>query len=87
MKRTFSCLSILLLTLAADAVHQAFVEKDFSPERFSDYATMLRQGVENMRKLVYAFYEPAFSFKAMKLRLGGLKEWAHTRRLGIACAL
>jgi flavin-dependent dehydrogenase len=48
--------------LAADAVHQAFVEKDFSPERFSDYASFLRQGVENMRKLVYAFYDPNFSF-------------------------
>jgi flavin-dependent dehydrogenase len=48
--------------MAADAVHQAIVEQDFAPERFSDYATMLRQGVENMRKLVYAFYEPAFSF-------------------------
>lgn len=49
-------------TMAADAVHQAFVEKNFSPERFSDYATFLRQGVENMRKLVYAFYDPNFSF-------------------------
>ena len=49
--------------LAADAVHQALVERDFSPARFSDYATFLRQGVENMRKLVYAFYNPDFSFK------------------------
>src|SRR5579884_4271002 len=49
-------------TLAADAVHQAFVEKDFSPERFADYAKFLREGVENMRKLVYAFYDPNFSF-------------------------
>jgi len=48
--------------LAADAVHAAIVERDFSPERFSDYATFLRQGVENMRKLVYAFYNPDFSF-------------------------
>jgi len=32
------------------------------PERFSDYATTLRQGVENMRKLIYAFYDPQFSF-------------------------
>jgi len=48
--------------LAADAVHQAIVERDFAPERFSDYATTLRQGVENMRKLVYAFYDPEFSF-------------------------
>jgi flavin-dependent dehydrogenase len=49
-------------TMAADAVHQAFVENNFSPARFSDYAAMLRQGVENMRKLVYAFYDPNFSF-------------------------
>ena len=51
--------------LAADAVHQAVVEQDFSPERFSEYATFLRQGVENMRKLVYAFYDPEFSFKKL----------------------
>lgn len=51
--------------MAADAVHQAIVDQDFSPERFSDYATFIRQGVENMRKLVYAFYDPNFSFKKL----------------------
>ncbi len=49
--------------LAGDAVHEALVANDFSPARFSDYATYMRQGVENMRKLVYAFYDPEFSFK------------------------
>ncbi|MDB6065054.1 MAG: NAD(P)/FAD-dependent oxidoreductase [Pedosphaera sp.] len=49
--------------LAADAVHQAIVERDYSPARFADYAKFLRAGVENMRKLVYAFYDPKFSFK------------------------
>ena len=49
--------------LAADAVHAALVARDFSPARFTDYATLLRQGIENMRKLVYAFYDPNFSFK------------------------
>ena len=49
--------------LAGDAVHEALVANDFSPARFSDYATYMRQGVENMRKLVYAFYSPEFSFK------------------------
>ena len=39
--------------------------RDFSPEHFSSYATSLRQGVENMRKLVYAFYDPNFSFKKL----------------------
>ena len=51
--------------MAADAVHEAIVARDFSPERFSGYATLLRQGVENMRKLVYAFYEPEFSFRKL----------------------
>ena len=49
--------------LAADSVHEAIVARDFSPERFADYATTLRTGIENMRKLVYAFYDPKFSFR------------------------
>lgn len=49
--------------MAGDAVHEALRAKDFSPERFTNYAASLRMGIENMRKLVYAFYEPAFSFK------------------------
>ncbi len=48
---------------AGDAVHEALVAGDLSPERFTDYAALIRQGVENMRKLVYAFYAPDFSFK------------------------
>ncbi len=51
--------------MAADAVHEAIVARDYSPQRFSAYATYLRQGVENMRKLVYAFYNPDFSFKKL----------------------
>lgn len=49
--------------LAGDAVHAAIQAGDFSPERFGDYARYMREGVENMRKLVYAFYDPEFSFK------------------------
>ena len=48
--------------MAADAVHEALGARDFSPERFAGYAALLRQGIENMRKLVYAFYDPNFSF-------------------------
>ena len=50
-------------TMVGDEVHKAIVERDFSPARFTTYATYMRQGVENMRKLVYAFYNPDFSFK------------------------
>lgn len=51
--------------MAADAVHSALVERDFSPARFAPYATTLREGIENMRKLVYAFYNPDFSFRTI----------------------
>jgi flavin-dependent dehydrogenase len=49
--------------LAADAIHEAFLAKDMSPERFAEYGQNIRQGVENMRKLIYAFYDQNFSFK------------------------
>lgn len=49
--------------MAGDAVHAAIMARDYSPTRFGDYARFMREGVENMRKLVYAFYDPNFSFK------------------------
>jgi flavin-dependent dehydrogenase len=49
--------------MAGEAVCGALADRDLSPERFTGYATLLRQGIENMRKLVYAFYHPDFSFK------------------------
>jgi flavin-dependent dehydrogenase len=49
--------------LAADAVHEAIIARDFSPARFAAYGRLLREGIENMRKLVYAFYSENFSFK------------------------
>jgi len=51
--------------MAGDAVHAALLARDFSPARFKDYAIYLRQGIENMRKLVYAFYNPNFSFREL----------------------
>ncbi|MBI4657373.1 MAG: tryptophan 7-halogenase [Verrucomicrobia bacterium] len=51
--------------LAGDAIHEALLAGDFSPDRFREYAKTLREGVENMRKLVYAFYNPNFSFRAL----------------------
>ena len=49
--------------MAGDAVHAALAANDLSPKMFTEYATALRQGIENMRKLVYAFYDANFSFK------------------------
>jgi flavin-dependent dehydrogenase len=49
--------------MAGDAVHDAIVARDFSPARFAEYGRLLREGIENMRKLVYAFYDQNFSFR------------------------
>lgn len=49
--------------MAGDDIHEAILANDFSPERFTEYAKSLRLGIENMRKLIYAFYDPNFSFK------------------------
>ena len=49
--------------MAGDEVHRGLSKGDLSPEHFADYGAAIRQGVEDMRKLVYAFYDPNFSFK------------------------
>jgi flavin-dependent dehydrogenase len=51
--------------MAGDAAHDALVARDFAPARFTEYGATLRQGIENMRKLVYAFYDPNFSFREL----------------------
>jgi flavin-dependent dehydrogenase len=51
--------------MAGDLVSQAIRENDFSPGRFAEYGRVMREGVENMRKLVYAFYDPNFSFRKL----------------------
>ena len=51
--------------LAAEAVHEGLQSGDLSPAHFAPYGAAVRQGVENMRKLVYAFYDPNFSFRAV----------------------
>jgi len=49
--------------LAGETVHDGLAKGDLSPEQFTEYGRTIRQGVENMRKLVYAFYDPKFSFR------------------------
>ncbi|RYD64318.1 MAG: alkylhalidase, partial [Verrucomicrobiaceae bacterium] len=48
--------------LAADAIDEALTAGDFSCARFADYGEQLCAALENMRKLVYAFYDANFSF-------------------------
>lgn len=61
--------------LAADAIHEGLTAGDLSPARFDGYSTQMKQGLENMRKLVYAFYNENFSFKDVVMKYpdaGGL---------------
>jgi flavin-dependent dehydrogenase len=61
--------------LVADTIHEALqgsppraARRDLHilpAEHFSEYGRKLREGVENMRKLVYAFYDPNFSFRTL----------------------
>jgi flavin-dependent dehydrogenase len=51
--------------LAADAVDAALTAGDTSATRFAEYGETLCRGIENMRKLVYAFYDENFSFGKM----------------------
>jgi flavin-dependent dehydrogenase len=51
--------------LAADAVDAALTAGDVSAARFAGYGETLCRGIENMRKLVYAFYDENFSFGKM----------------------
>ncbi len=48
--------------LAADAIHEALEADDVSHAKLSTFEDEFRDGVEAMRKLVYAFYDPGFHF-------------------------
>ena len=50
---------------AADTIHEALNDGDCRAERFNDYSESMRESIENMRKLVYAFYDPNVSFKTV----------------------
>ncbi|QDU36230.1 Putative FAD-dependent oxidoreductase LodB [Maioricimonas rarisocia] len=47
---------------AADAAHEALEANDLSGERLGAWRAEYSEGVENFRRLVYAFYAPDFSF-------------------------
>ena len=49
---------------AADAIHQALERDDFSAEQLGGWGPKFLKGMDSIRKLVYAFYTPGFSFGA-----------------------
>ena len=54
--------------MAADAAHAGFQNGDLSAACFTEYAAQLREGIENMRKLCYAFYNENFSFRDLVMK-------------------
>ena len=55
-------LALKMAELAADSIHDAFRKGDFSAATLGQYQAKLDNGIESMRKLVYAFYNEGFSF-------------------------
>ncbi len=55
-------LALKMAGLAADSIHDAFNNNDFSGKRLGQFQAKLDRGIESMRKLVYAFYNEGFSF-------------------------
>lgn len=51
--------------MAGDYIDAGIRKGDLSPNHFTGYSETLREGIENMRKLVYAFYNPNFSFQEL----------------------
>lgn len=58
---------------AADAVHAALEAGDTSAARFTGYGQTMCQGIEAMRKLVYAFYDAEFSWAKLFMKYPHLK--------------
>jgi flavin-dependent dehydrogenase len=55
-------LALKSASLVADSVEAAFQAGDFSAARLGAHGPELARGMEMVRKLVYAFYTPGFSF-------------------------
>lgn len=48
--------------MAADAIHDALMSNDLSAARLGSWQSKYDEGVENFRRLVYAFYDDDFNF-------------------------
>jgi flavin-dependent dehydrogenase len=56
-------LALASAELAAGCIHEALVSDECSAERLGAYVPMLMDGVEIIRSLIHAFYDPRFSFR------------------------
>jgi flavin-dependent dehydrogenase len=48
--------------LAATSVHEALTDGNLSAEKLGTFAGPLQQGVDIIKRLIFAFYDPSFSF-------------------------
>lgn len=56
-------LALASAELAANCIHEALVMRDVSRARLGRFEPQLWAGVEIIRRLIHAFYDPNFSFK------------------------
>jgi flavin-dependent dehydrogenase len=61
-------LALASAELAAGCVHEALAAGDCSALRLGAFAKPLAGGVEVIRRLIHAFYDPAFNFRELVLR-------------------
>ena len=61
-------LALVSGAMGADAVAEALEAGDTRAARFQDYGERVCQGIEWMRKLVYAFYDDNFSFSEVVMK-------------------
>ena len=54
--------------MLADVADLALRKGDLSASRFEDYGKRMRDSIETMRKIVYAFYDEGFSFKDLVMK-------------------
>lgn len=57
-------LALKMGELTADTVHEALKENDLSGARLGRHGSRVSRGMQLVRQLVYAFYQPKFSFGA-----------------------
>ena len=66
-------LALYSAVLAGEAVDHALNSGDYRATQFIDYGSKLCEAIEIMRKLVYAFYDPNFSFASV------IKKYPHLK--------
>ena len=54
--------------MAADTIIGALEDNDLSGQRLGEFEPALRNGAENIRCLINAFYDPKFSFKTFAMQ-------------------